>query len=376
MKLKILQVSDAYYPFPSGVAEHMHHLTISLRKRGHKVYILTGRYDDEKDEDYIKRVGKVYTFKSNQAEVTVTFSLKLPFEVKKFIRENNFDVIHTHGPLAINLPFLALHFSKSINVATFHTAFYGYNFYKFAKYFFKNHFKKIHKAICVSKKAFDELYPYFPYKEKYEIIPNGIDTNKFSPEGKKIEKFLKYEFKILYVGRLEPRKGFPVLLKAFELIHDKIPAILIVVGKGIEEEKYKSMVSKELKDKVFFEGFVPPDKLPEYYRTCDLYVAPSLGGETFGIVLLEGMASGKCVIASNIDGYDQVIKNFENGILFEKGNYRELSEKILTLYKDEKLREEIAERGLKFAKDFDWDKIAERVERVYFKVYKNRGEWI
>lgn len=63
MKLKILQVSDAYYPFPSGVAEHMHHLSLSLRKRGHKVYILTGRYGDEKDEEYVKRVGKVYRFK-------------------------------------------------------------------------------------------------------------------------------------------------------------------------------------------------------------------------------------------------------------------------------------------------------------------------
>ena len=367
MKLNILQVSDAYYPFPSGVAEHMHHLTISLKKRGHRVFILTGRYDDEKDESYIKRVGKVYRFKSNQAEVTLTFSLKLPFEVKEFIRKNKFDIIHTHGPLAINLPFLALHFSKSINIATFHTAFYGYNFYKFAKYLFKNHFKKLCKAICVSKKAFDELYPYFPYKEKYEIIPNGIDTNRFSPEGNKIEKFLKYEFKILYVGRLEPRKGFPILLKAFELIHYKIPAVLIVVGKGIEEEKYKSMVPKELKDKVFFEGFVEPDKLPEYYRTCDLYVAPSLGGETFGIVLLEGMASGKCVIASNIDGYNEVIKNFENGVLFEKGNYKELSEKILLLYKDEKLRNEIAEKGLKFSKNFDWDQIAEKIEMVYFE---------
>lgn len=368
MKLKILQVSDAYYPFPSGVAEHMHHLALSLRKRGHKVYILTGRYGNEKDEEYVKRVGKVYTFKSNQAEVTVTFSFKLPFEVKEFIRKNEFDIIHTHGPLAINLPFLALHFSKSFNVATFHTAFYGYNFYKFAKYFFKNHFKKIDKAICVSKKAFDELYPYFPYKEKYEIIPNGVDTKRFCPEGKKIDKFLKYEFKILYVGRLEPRKGFPVLLKAFELIHDKIPAILIVVGKGLLEKEYKNMVSRELKEKVFFEGFIPPEKLPDYYRTCDLYIAPSLGGETFGIVLLEGMASGKCVIASNIDGYNQVIKNFENGILFEKGNYKELSEKILMIYKDEKLRKKIEENGLKFSKEFDWDKIAEKVEKVYFEI--------
>jgi len=367
MKLKILQVSDAYYPFPSGVSEHMHHLSLSLRKRGHEVHILTGKYNNEK-EDYVKRVGKVYRFKSNKAEVTLTFSFNLPFEVKKFLREEKFDVVHTHGPLAPNLPFLALHFSRSINVATFHTAFFGFNFYKFAKYFFKNHFKKLDVAICVSKKAYNELYPHFPYKEKYRIIPNGIDTKRFNPDGERIEKFLKYEFKILYVGRLEERKGFPVLLKAFEMIHDKIPSILIVVGRGILEEKYKNMVPIKLKDKIFFEGFIPPQKLPSYYRTCDLYVSPALGGETFGIVLLEAMASGAPCIASNIEGYNEVIKNFENGILFEKGNYKELSEKILMIYKNKELREKIKENGLKFSKNFDWDKIAEKIENVYLEL--------
>lgn len=368
MKLKILQVSDAYYPFPGGVSEHMYHLSEALRKRGHQVYILTAKYGEEKDEKYVKRVGKIHTFLANKTQITWTFSWSLPFEVKKFIRKNKFDVIHTHGPLAPNLPFLALHFSNSINVATFHTAFVGFNFYKIAKYFFKNAFKKIDCAICVSRKAFDEIYPHFPYKSKYRIIPNGIDTQRFKPEGERIEKFLKYPFKILYVGRLEPRKGFPVLLKAFELISDKIDGILIVAGKGIEEENYKKMVPERLKKRVFFEGFVPFEKLPAYYRTSDLYVSPALGGETFGIVLLEAMASGACVIASDIDGYNEVIKNGVNGILFENKNYRELSEKILMLYKDKNLRKKLADSGHKFSKNFDWNKIAERVEGVYLEL--------
>lgn len=369
-KLKILQVSDAYYPFPGGVSEHMHHLSKALRKRGHEVHILTAKYADEKDEEYVKRVGKIHTFLANKTQITWTFSWNLPFEVKKFIRKNRFDVIHTHGPLAPNLPFLALHFSNSINVATFHTAFVGFNFYKIAKYFFKNAFKKIDCAICVSKKALSEIYPHFPDRKKYRIIPNGIDTERFRPEGEKIDKFLKYPFKILYVGRLEPRKGFPILLKAFELIADKIDGILIVAGKGVEEENYKNMVPETLRERVFFEGFVPFEKLPAYYRTCDLYVSPAIGGETFGIVLLEAMASGAPVIASDIDGYNEVVKDGENGILFEKGNYKELSEKILMLYKNKNLRKKIAERGLKFAKNFDWEKIAERVEEIYLKMVK------
>lgn len=367
-KLKILQVSDAYYPFPGGVSEHMHHLSRALRKRGHEVYILTANYNGGKDEKYVKRVGKIHTFLANKTQITWTFSWNLPFQVKKFIRENKFDVIHTHGPLAPNLPFLALHFSKSINVATFHTAFVGFNLYKIAKYFFKNAFKKIDRVICVSKKAFSEMYPHFPDRKKYRIIPNGIDTERFKPEGEKIDKFLKYPFKILYVGRLEPRKGFPILLKAFELVADKIPGVLIVAGKGIEEENYKKMVPENLKERVFFEGFVPFEKLPSYYRTCDLYVSPAIGGETFGIVLLEAMASGACVIASNIDGYNEVIRDGENGILFENKNYKELSEKILMLYKDKNLRKRLADSGLKFSKKFDWEKIAEKVEKVYLEL--------
>ena len=178
--MKILQVSDSYYPDPGGVSEVLHHLSKALRNLGNEVHILTGGHPKAIKEAGVTRLGKRISLQLNKSEVNWAFSPSLFPKVKNFISNNHFDIIHTHGPFAPNLSFLALLFSNATNIATFHTAFTNFNFYKISKFLFTPVSKKIDGSICVSNHALSEVYPHFP-KGNYRIIPNGVDTKRFNP---------------------------------------------------------------------------------------------------------------------------------------------------------------------------------------------------
>ncbi|MGC9366692.1 MAG: glycosyltransferase family 4 protein [bacterium] len=364
--MKILQVSDSYYPDPGGVSEVIHHLTQELRNLGHKVEILTSGIPVENTKHFVTRLGKRKKFHANKCELNFAFSPELFFKVRSFINQNSFNIIHTHGPFAPNLSFITLLYSNATNIATFHTAFSNFNYYKISKFFFTPISKKIDGSICVSKHALDEIYPHFP-RGNYEIIPNGVDTNRFNPSGKKIDEFSDKKI-ILFLGRLDPRKGLPVLLKAFPLILKKIPdALLIVVGKG----KPPNNIPENIRKSIIFKGIIPNEMVPVYYRSADLYCSPALSGETFGIVLLEAMASGTPVIASDIKGYREVIP--DKIMLFKNNNPESLAEKAISILKNNAKQREIIKIGLETSKKYDWRNIALQTENFYKTVLNKKS---
>lgn len=360
--MRILQVSDSYYPDPGGVSEVLFHLTGALRDHNHEVTILTSRHPDVTGEERgIKRVGKSYRLEANRSEVIWTFSPGLPIEVRDYLKDNTFDIVHTHGCLAPNLPFLALYYSNSVDVSTFHTAFIGFNYYKVAKFVFSGISRKIDGAICVSRKAYTEIKPHFP-NLNYRIIPNGVDTERFYPDGEKLSEY-RNRTKILFLGRMDPRKGLDVLIQAFPTIKREIPdSILIVAGKG----KKPRNIPVEIRDSIVFKGRISKEEVPVYYRSADLYCSPALGGETFGIVLLEAMASGTPVIASRIEGYNEVIP--DERMFFTPADSKDLALKTINLLTDDNLREEIKEIGLRTAKKYSWTEVAGRTLDFYRKL--------
>lgn len=363
--MKILQVSDSYYPDPGGVSEVLYHLSKELRNLGNEVRILTGGHPEARERENVTRLGKRISFHANKSEVNWVFSPFLFSKVRNFLANNSFDIIHTHGPFAPNLSFLTLLYSKSANIATFHTAFSGFNYYKISKFLFTNISKKIDGSICVSKHALKEIYPHFP-KGNYKIIPNGVDTKRFSPEGKKLKKNSDKTI-ILFLGRLDPRKGLSVILKAFPLIKKEIPnAILLVVGKGTPLKN----IPKDLKESIIFKGMIPNEMVPVYYRSADIYCSPALFGETFGIVLLESMACGTPIIASNINGYKEVIPN--KTMLFEKGNPHDLANKAISILNNKTKRQNIRELSLKTARKYNWHNIAKKTEKFYKSVLSEK----
>lgn len=370
--MKILLCSDSYYPHPGGVSEYMHFLGKYLRATGNEVIILTPKYSDpHKDDTHTKRIGQCYLFKGNSATITITFHPKLPILVRDFIRSEQFDVIHTNGPLGWTLPYWAFHYSKAVNVATFHTAFTGINLYKIGKVIFKREFhKRMHGAIYPSKTAYETTFPHFPIP--YRIIPNGVDIKRFNPNVKPLDKFPKDKPKILFLGRLDPRKGLDRLLSAYPKIKAKIKdAILIVVGSGPSIDYYRKSIPNNLRDSVYFEGRVSADLVPKYYKTCDVYVSPATGGEVFGIVLTEAMATGKPVIASNIRGYNEVIQNGVNGLLFDYKNPDDIADKVIQVLENKKLRNSLINKGRNFAIGVSWNNIAQKVLDYYEELYKN-----
>ncbi len=376
--LRILQVSDAYYPFPGGVTEHLHHLTLSLRARGHEVHILTGRYPRTthwQDPPWVHRVGKVHILPAlpflNATQLTLTFTPSLPSEVRAFFRDHSYDIVHTHGPFAFNLPFLALHYGPKPQVATFHTAFVGLNWNRVGKLVFRFWSKKVHTFIAVSRVAQDAMEPHYP--GRYVVIPNGVDIHRFSPEGPRPKEDFSRPV-ILFVGRMEPRKGFPLILRAFREIKRRISsATLVAIGTGRHLETYQRLVPSHLKDSVHFLGFVEPERLPQYYRWADIYTSPAIGGETFGIVLLEAMACGTPVVASDIPGYRQVIHHGQNGLLVNVQDSHAYAEAVLQVLEDPQLKHRLVEEGLKTARAHAWERIAEKVESLYFQILEASG---
>ncbi len=367
--MKICLVSDPYYPYPSGVSEYTHYLAKYLRRLGHTVKILTTHYKDESSEQDVVRVGRVFYIPMNKSFATLSVGWDIPRKVKRFLEEENFDVIHTMGPFPPSISFFALHYSKALNITTFHST--GFKYYRTGSFIFRKLFKKyinkLHGLIAVSETPRDTFTPYIP--GDYTIIPNGVDLEKFHPGVMPFLEFRNIKNKILYLGRLDRRKGLIELLKAMPLIRDELKeALLIVVGKGRLEDDCKKLVAElGLSEMVVFKGYARSEEIPRYYASCDVYCSPALGGESFGIVLLEAMALAKPVVASRIPGYDRVIIDDYNGLFFDPHKPEDIAQKIIKVLKNEDLRKRLINNGKEFVKDYSWFNIAKNIEEFYIQ---------
>ena len=362
--LKILQVSDAYYPHPGGVSEHLHHLSSSLRELGQDAQVMAPSYPGNyQDPEWVTRIGRVFFIQGNKTTTTLTFDPILPLKVRHFLRRERFDVVHTHVPIGFNLPYWALHYSTGLNVATFHTAFAGRNLYPYAKLISTVPFRKLDGRIVVSNTAFRAIKPHFP--ADYRIIGNGIDTRRFRPDLGPLPEITRYENRILFVGRFDPRKGLRYLILSLpHLIRAMGEVNIFIAGEG-NGRPYEKLVPQSLHRYLHFLGYVELDRLPRIYRSCDVAVFPSIGGESFGIVLLEAMASGIPVVASDIIGYNEVINHLKDGFLVKPGDPEAISNAIETILKNRGLKENLVNHGLKKAKEFDWLRIGKRILAFY-----------
>jgi len=370
--LKILFVSDIFYPHPGGISEHIDSLARYLRKRGHLTYILTANFSsgiDYKDPDYVIRVGRAFKIPINKSIGSITLSPKLNKLVKEIVQKNNYDIIHIHGPIAPVLPILAIKYSRSINVATFHSAHDEVLLYRIFKGYLENYFKKLHGRIAVSEVAKRSISRYF--EGEYRIIPNGVDIHRFNPNNEKIEWLGRDDSKkILFVGRIEPRKGLKYLILALNEVVKFISNVkLIVVGDGPFKILYEQYLNKNIEDKVIFVGKVGYDELPKFYVSCDVFVSPATEKESFGIVLLEAMASKIPVIASDIEGYKQIIKDEVNGFLFENENYKNLADKIIMVLKNKNFVNKVVENAYKIViEKYSWESVSKQVENYYYEL--------
>ena len=222
-------------------------------------------------------------------------------------------------------------------------------------------------TIIVSTQAVKNLLAEKTNSEIH-IIPNGINFNEIQSIKSTNNTEAKH-LSILFVGRLDRIKGVEVLLRAIPIIKRNIPNFFVyIIGRGPQETELMHL-AKELKneEKVKFLGFIPEEEKYQYYKISDIVVIPSRW-DVLPIVLLEAMAFGKPVVASNVGGIPYVLEDGKMGLLFECGNINDLVEKLIILLQNSELREKMGESGRERAKDFSWDAIAKRMVEIYREV--------
>jgi phosphatidylinositol alpha-mannosyltransferase len=371
--MNIALVSPYDHAYPGGVGAHITHLYEQFINKGHRAKIIapcSSTRDIPSNQDVIP-IGKPIPIYRRGTVARVTLSPLLSGEVKTILKQQQFEVIHLHEPLCPVLPLVVLDHSQSINVGTFHAFHRSDMGYKYGRPILRRWFHKLNARIAVSEPARNFVSRYFP--AHYDIIPNGISLEHFSADVLPIKHFCDGKLNILFVGRLEKRKGLKYLLNAYRQVKKEIPnSRLIVVGPG-DKARHEKMARKLNLEDVVFVGYVSYEDLPRYYSTCDLFCAPATGEESFGIVLLEAMAASKPIVASKIEGYASVISNGIEGLLVPPEDEQALADALVHLLSDKSLCQEMGARGRLEVEKYNWSNIARELIDYYASLLHGFG---
>jgi len=362
--MKIGLVTPYVYPLPGGVNDHVGHLYEALRARGHDVRILTASHGLQRSsEGDVIRIGKGFSVPSNGSMGTLTVSPRYRSQIQAVLAREQFDLLHFHEPFVPLLALFTLRESRSVNIATFH-AYAGYApGYQLGGKMLGPVARNLHGRIAVSAAARHFADRYLP--GDYKVIPNGVDLRRFA-HAVPMARWQDGRSNILFVGRLEPRKGLLPLLKAYRILRKGgCDCRLLVVGSGPQEREARRYVMTRRLPDVEFLGRVSDGDKVQLFKTADVYASPATGRESFGIVLLEAMASGTAIVCSDIHGYKGVVKRGEQALLVPPGESRPLAEALMRLLADPDLRERMGQSGLERVVEFGWERVAARVEAYY-----------
>jgi phosphatidylinositol alpha-mannosyltransferase len=362
--MKIGLVTPYIYPLPGGVNAHVAQLYENLIARGHDVRILSSTHGIQKSsEGDVIRLGYGISVPTNGSVGTLTFSHRYSSLVQEVLHRERFDLLHFHEPFVPFLSLQLLRFSTSVNIATFH-AYAGWSpSYEFGKRALKGPARRLHGRIAVSAAARHFIDRYFP--GDYKVIPNGVALRQFQD----VQPFARWRdgtANILYVGRFESRKGVLHLLKAYRILRRQgFDCRLLLVGSGPQEREAKRYVATRRLQGVEFLGRVSDEDKARYFATADVYVSPATGQESFGIVLLEAMASGTPIVCSDIHGYKGVVRRGEQALLVPPRDHLALVEAIGRLLRDPELRARMSASGRERAVQFSWESITAKVDDYY-----------
>lgn len=364
---KIALISPYDHAFFGGVPDHINNLAGRFRHWGHTVKIIAPCSDPSRveDKDFIP-MGRPVPVPSGGSIARISFSVWLRPRIKQLLADEAFDYIHLHEPFAglVTANVLSqMNPSTSVAIGTFHS-YGGTRLYKVGfKRLAMPYFRRLRGRIAVSEPARQFISHHFP--GHYEIIPNGIQVDDFD-RAEPFPHLQDGKVNLLFVGRLEKRKGLKYLLSAFSRLKWDFPELrLLVVGPGKPDaECYRIISERNLQD-VEFLGIVSEEDKARYYKSAHIFCSPATGRESFGIVLLEAMAAGTPVVASRIAGYSSVISDEKDGLLVEPKNDEALADAIARLMKDRGLRLALAANGRAKAESYQWERVAGSVLDYY-----------
>jgi phosphatidylinositol alpha-mannosyltransferase len=363
-RLRVVQVCPYSWDVPGGVQAHVRELSTHLRERGHVVRILApGRKPGRREEAWI--VGRAVPVRGNGSVARISFGPQAAREVGRALRELAPDLIHVHEPVAPSVSMLATLRANAPVVATFHSNVgrerVNSLWFQLAVPAVRPMWNRLACRIAVSEAARHSVTSRLGDGDLL-IIPNGVDVDRFATAA---PAALPPGRHLLFVGRLESRKGFPIAVQAFDRLAPQYPDLrLLVIGDGSQRTAIDEL-APAVRRRVEMLGRVDDDRLAGLLRAASVYLGPATGGESFGIVLAEAMAAGLPIVASDIAGYRDVARNGLEAILVPPGNADALAAGVRRVLADPDLAASLGARGAVRARDFHWDTVTDRILAVY-----------
>jgi phosphatidyl-myo-inositol alpha-mannosyltransferase len=358
--LRIALVTEYYYPHLGGVCEHVHYFAREARRRGHVVDIITSSLPGAATPEHVIRIGRsvpVY-FNGSQARFSVGRGLRR--QMREVLRDGQYDIVHVQSPLTPTLPLLAIEEAEVPVVGTFHTYFDRSWNYRVFRRFFQRRLEMLSAAIAVSQSTIVALARYFD--ADWRIIPNGIDTEVFTPDAPRPVPIRSDVPTILFLGRFDPRNGLSTLIDAFKRVKGRRRrAQLVVVGDGSLRQHYYRQAGND--PDIMFTGAVL-DGRPSYYANSAIYACPTTKA-SFGITLLEAMACRTPIVCSDILGFRDVVMHGREALMVPCGDRDALANSLVRLLDDPRLRERLGETGRARALEYDWRHVTTTVLDVY-----------
>lgn len=374
--MRVALVTEFYYPHLGGVTEHVHNLTKLLNRLGHHAIVITSLMaspaggidlDDYTDDpSFVRRLGTSRVIYSAGSFARVTTGWKLRGQIRTILKEERIDLVHVHGGLAPVLGLAAPAAAWELDlpvVATFHSWFRRSLLCRIFRRPLQQRLDRHAATIAVSQPVVEAHSRYFD--ANWEIIPNGVDTGFFRPPANRLENSASGP-ELLFLGRLDPRNGLDTILAAMPAVRARYPTVrLTVAGDGPLRPFYERLAAG-MGRQVTFLGQVNGNR-PAYYGRSDLYLCPTTKA-SFGVTLLEAMACGTPIAASDITGFRELVNGGQEAVLIPKDDPAAWSKTIVDLLGDAQRRQAMREAGLAKARLFDWPRVTDRVLQVYRRV--------
>jgi phosphatidyl-myo-inositol alpha-mannosyltransferase len=345
---------------PGGVQVHVRQLAKRMLEWGHDVLVLAPA-SARPAERHVVPVGRPVRVPYNGSVAPISPTPASASRVRGVLTEFQPDVIHAHEPLVPGTAMFATRFPGAPVVATFHAYADRALLFSAIAPALRGVWRRLAVRIAVSEAAASFVARRFP-QDGLRIIPNGAEIEEFAqaeparlPEGRRI----------LFVNRLDRRKGFSVMIRAFELVSRRHPETLLVVAGDGKDRTAVRRLPQAVADRVVMLGSVAHHLLPPYHAACEIFCAPATGRESFGIVLVEAMAAGLPVVASDIPGYREVVRDGVEGLLVPPSDPSRVAAAMSRLLEEPELARRMGEAGRARARRYSWENVAREVEGAY-----------
>jgi phosphatidylinositol alpha-mannosyltransferase len=357
---------------PGGVQQHIRDLAEALMGLGHEVSVISPADDDTPLPDYVVSAGRAVPVPYNGSVARLAFGFLSASRVRRWVKEGAFDVLHVHEPAAPSLSLLACWVADGPIVATVHTATPRSRVMHASAPALRTALEKVNGWIAVSEAARTTLVEHTGGDAV--LIPNGVTVRRYE-KASPLPGWPGAGGALGFLGRMdEPRKGLDVLLRAFETLGTQRPGLrLLIAGPGDTDDALEK-VSAPLRERVIMLGQVTEDDKARAYHSVDVFCAPNTGGESFGIVLAEAMASGAPIVASDLDAFRQVLRGGRAGELFETGDPSDLARAAGRLLDDPQRRADLSAAASEAVRVYDWPVVARDVVHVYEAVVPATGQ--